>query len=271
MACMKVVAAGECCLDYYEGEPEPRLGGITFNFALHAAQAFPGAEIHLLSAVGEDARASFVTTLEAAGIQHDLTPVATTPSIGIRLDDNGERTFHSYDAGGLLDWEVSESQRQTIKDSDLVVLTRYHEIASLFHRLVRMPTRGRRVVDFADISGTPAANVDVVVAERGLADVCIFGLSPQEDSLRDRLSALALDYAGLLVITLAAEGAVAIKHGRTYHQPAFPVPEVVDTTGAGDCFAAHFLSRWCASDAIDDALAAGCLAASRIIQRRGAS
>ncbi len=67
---MKVVAAGECCLDYYEGESESRLGGITFNFALHAAQAFPGAEIHLLSAVGEDARAAFV----ASSFQNGLSP-----------------------------------------------------------------------------------------------------------------------------------------------------------------------------------------------------
>ena len=72
-------------------------------------------------------------------------------------------------------------------------------------------------------------------------------------------------------MTLADEGAVAIKQGKTYQQPAFPVPEVVDTTGAGDCFAAHFLSRWCASNDIGDALAAGWQAASRIIQRRGAS
>jgi sugar/nucleoside kinase (ribokinase family) len=268
---MRVVAAGECCLDYYEGESEPRLGGITFNFALHAAKAFSGAEIHLLSAVGEDARASFVTRLDDAGIHHDLKPVARTPSIGIRLDDHGERSFHSYDVGGLLDWQASESQRQTIEQADLVVLTRYHEIAALFHRLVRLPTRGKRVVDFADLSGTPASDINTIVADRDLADVCIFGISPYEAPLREHLHELARDHAGLFIMTLADQGAVAIKQGKIYQQPAFPVPEVVDTTGAGDCFAAHFLSRWFASDSIDDALAAGCLAASRIIQRRGAS
>ena len=157
---MKVVAAGECCLDYYDGESEPRLGGITFNFALHAAQAFPNAEIHLLSAVGEDARTAFTTGLEAAGIQHDLTPVAKTPSIGIRLDDNGERSFHSYDVGGLLDWEASESQRQTIEQADLVVLTRYQEIAPLCQRLVRLPTQGKCVVDFADLSGASVVDIN---------------------------------------------------------------------------------------------------------------
>jgi sugar/nucleoside kinase (ribokinase family) len=268
---MKVVAAGECCLDYYDGESEPRLGGITFNFALHAAKAFPDAEIHLLSAVGEDARTAFTTGLEAAGIQHDLTPVAKTPSIGIRLDDNGERSFHSYDVGGLLDWKASESQRQTIEQADLVVLTRYHEIAPLFQRLVRLPTQGKRVVDFADLSGASASDINTIAEDRDLADVCIFGIAPHEDALREHLHTLAHDHAGLFIMTLADEGAVAIKQGNIYQQPAFPVAEVVDTTGAGDCFAAHFLSQWCASDSIDDALVAGCLAASQIIQRRGAS
>ncbi len=268
---MKIVAAGECCFDHYDGEAEPRLGGITFNFALHAAAAFPDAEVHLLSAVADKDRAAFDSRLDASGIKHDLAPAARTPFIGIRLDDSGERFFHSYDPGGLLDWEVSESQRQTIEEADLVVLTRYHEIASVFERLVRVPTRGRRVVDFADISGTPVSHVDQVTADKDLADVCIFGVAPHEDSLRDHLQALAKDHAGMFVITLAEEGAMAIKDGKTYQQPAVVVPEVVDTTGAGDCFAAHFLSTWCTSDDIDAALANGCLAASQIIQRRGAS
>lgn len=268
---MKVVAAGECCLDYYQGERDPKLGGITFNFALHAAQAFPAAEIHLLSAVGDDARAAYVASLETAGVHHDLSPATRTPSIGIRLDSSGERTFHDYDPGGLLNWQVSDSQRQLIEASDLVVLTRYHEIAPLFQRLVRIPTGGKRVVDFADISGTHLADVDTMIADRDLADVCIFGIAPHEVSLREHLEALAHEHPGMFVITLGEQGAVAINQGKRYEQPAFPVAKVVDTTGAGDCFAAYFLSQWCASDDVEDALAAGCRAASRVIQHRGAS
>jgi sugar/nucleoside kinase (ribokinase family) len=268
---MKIVAAGECCLDHYDGEEKPRLGGITFNFALHAAAAFPDAEVHLLSVVADKDRAAFDSKLDEFRIKHDLAPAVRTPFIGIRLDDSGERFFHSYDPGGLLDWEVSESQRQIIEEADLVVLTRYHEISPVFERLVRVPTRGRRVVDFADISGTPVSHIDQVTADRDFADVCIFGVAPHEDSLRDYLQTLAKDYAGMFLITLAEQGAMAIKDGNTYQQPAVVVPEVVDTTGAGDCFAAHFLSTWCTSDDINAALFDGCLAASRIIQRRGAS
>ena len=82
---------------------------LPFNFALHAAQAFPDAEIHLLSAVGEDVGPVFAARLDAAGIRHDLVRVVNTPSLGVRLDDKGERSFYDYDPGGLLDWEISES------------------------------------------------------------------------------------------------------------------------------------------------------------------
>jgi sugar/nucleoside kinase (ribokinase family) len=244
---------------------------LPFNFALHAAQAFLDAEIHLLSAVGEDVGPVFAARLDAVGIRHDLVRVVNTPSLGVRLDDKGERSFYDYDPGGLLDWEISESQRQTIETADLVVLTRFHGIAPLLQRLVRVPARGPRVVDFADISGTPMVDVDRVLADRDLADVCIFGISRREYALRDRLHTLSGDHGGPFVITLADEGAVAHWHGETYQHSAFRVAEVVDTSGAGDCFAAHFLSQWCVPKRLDEALGAGCLAASRIIGRRGAS
>ena len=268
---LKIAAVGECCLDLYAGERTPRLGGITYNFALHAARAFRDAEIHLISSVGDDSRDAFAIELQKSGVHHDLARADRTPSIGIQLDEGGERTFHDYDPGGLLDWEPTGSQLATIETADLVVLTRYRETSALFHRLVRLPTRGRRVVDFADISGTPSTDLDTVVADRDLADVCIFGLAPDETTTRSWLTALAKEHPGLFVITLGSAGALAIDGADSHRQPAFQVAEVVDTTGAGDCFAAHFLSHWCSTGSVPDALRDGCRAASEIIQRRGAS
>jgi ribokinase len=39
-----------------------------------------------------------------------------------------------------------------------------------------------------------------------------------------------------LIVTLGPEGSVAFDNGETHRQPAFPVENVVDTTGAGDVF-----------------------------------
>ena len=271
MSYKNIVAAGECCLDLYDGESVARAGGITFNFAMNAARAFPGKNIHLISALGPKDKPLFAKKLESRGVDYELTIVTETPSIGIHLDKKGEREFHSYDPGGLLDWYPSESQCRIIKEADLLILTRYEAINSLFKRLIKVPTKATRIVDFADISGKGLSEVKVMLADHDLADVCIFGLSPDEVDLRFYLQQLANDHNGLFIITLAHKGAIALLKGKTWYQPAFPVANVVDTTGAGDCFAAYFLSRWCSTGSIAEALEAGCFAASEIIQKRGAN
>ena len=273
---MKIVCAGECCLDRYENQTEPQLGGITFNFAIHARRAFgPDTDVHLLSTVGEDAYERFAGRLDDVGIHHDITLGVRTPSIGIRLDAGGDRSFYNFDPGGLREWRPSPSQKATIADADLVVLTRYQEIAPLFRALLRLPTRGKRVVDFADISSgssiTGDINLTETMADHHHADVCIFGIPADADTLNAHLTDLANVHHGLFVITQGEGGAFAIEDGKTYTQAAVPVPEVIDTTGAGDCFAAHFLSEWSNSSNIQRALKRGCIAASKVIQQIGAN
>lgn len=44
----------------------------------------------------------------------------------------------------------------------------------------------------------------------------------------------------LVIITMGTRGAMAFVDGETYHQPAFEVEPVVDTTGAGDVYHGAF-------------------------------
>ena len=70
-----------------------------------------------------------------------------------------------------------------------------------------------------------------------------------------------------LVITQGAEGAVWTDGIETVSERAIPLDDVIDTTGAGDAFAAGFLSAW--PGAPQAALAAGARLAARAVTQRG--
>ena len=82
--------------------------------------------------------------------------------------------------------------------------------------------------------------------------------------------AALLSTYGEVVVKTGASGALWFgPGGTTVHAPAVDV-EVVDTTGAGDTFAAGFLPTWRAGGAPAAALAAGCAAAALVVGRAGA-
>jgi sugar/nucleoside kinase (ribokinase family) len=73
-----------------------------------------------------------------------------------------------------------------------------------------------------------------------------------------------------LVITKGPEGAIAIENGERIAIPAAPVSYVVDTTGAGDLFAAGFLTARCKGASLERCLWTGAIAAGEVIQHYGA-
>ena len=73
-----------------------------------------------------------------------------------------------------------------------------------------------------------------------------------------------------LVVTRGEKGAICIKSGERFEVAAAPVDAVVDTTGAGDLFAAGFLAGHGAGKAPVDCLSMGAIAAAEIISHYGA-
>ena len=73
-----------------------------------------------------------------------------------------------------------------------------------------------------------------------------------------------------LVITKGPEGAIGVEGGKTIAIPAAPVDQVVDTTGAGDLFAAGFLTARCKGANLERCLWTGAIAAGEVIKHYGA-
>ena len=73
-----------------------------------------------------------------------------------------------------------------------------------------------------------------------------------------------------LVVTRSEHGAVAVSRGQRADVAAEPVEKVVDTTGAGDLFAAGFLFGHVRGRPLADCLRLGAIAAAEIISHYGA-
>lgn len=73
----------------------------------------------------------------------------------------------------------------------------------------------------------------------------------------------------VLVATRSEKGAVAIAHGERAEVAAVPVTKVIDTTGAGDQFAAGFLSGYARGEPLTRCLKRGAIAASEVISHYG--
>jgi sugar/nucleoside kinase (ribokinase family) len=73
-----------------------------------------------------------------------------------------------------------------------------------------------------------------------------------------------------LVVTRSEQGAVALERGERAQVPAEPVERVLDTTGAGDLFAAGFLLGHVRGKPLAERLRLGAICAAEIISHYGA-
>ncbi|MFS2112168.1 adenosine kinase [Sphingomonas sp. Sphisp140] len=74
----------------------------------------------------------------------------------------------------------------------------------------------------------------------------------------------------VLVVTRSENGAMALVGDERVEVPAEPIARLVDTTGAGDSFAAGFLHGQAQGRSVKDSLRLGALCAAEIIQHYGA-
>lgn len=268
---MNVVLAGDCGVDRYLTLGLDRPGGITLNVAAHARRLFaPRDRITVVTAVGSDAEAGLVrAALDEIGIDRLVRglPGATSLQL-IDLEPSGEKIFVSYHQGVLGEYRVGDEERARIVEADLLVAAHYRQIEGFFSSVMATPSRGLRAIDFADIAEDPVTtNVEKFI---DCLDVAFFGLTERDDELIGKLEEIARHHRKLFVVTLGPGGSLALTENRRLRAEAVPVERVVDTTGAGDTFAAAFLAEYCVSGDVGKSLDRGAREAAVTIQKVGA-
>ncbi len=231
---------------------------------------------HLGEVFGHDLRAS--------GVNYETKPANTpdrqpTARCMIFVTPDGERTMNTY-LGTSVQFGVGELDEQTIKDAAITYLEGYlfdpSEAKEAFVEAARIAgTAGRKValslsdafcVDRhrAAFRTLIASGVDILFANEEEL------LSLYETQDFDEACKLVRAECDLVAVTRGAMGSVIITPDERIIVPAEPVSEVVDTTGAGDLYAAGFLYGYAQNHDLTRCGRLAALAAAEIISHMGA-
>ena len=237
---------------------------------LNVAPAFIGK-------IGEDAYGRFFS--ENAS-KHGISPRLLSDELptGVAstfITPDGQRTFGTY-LGAAARLTADELREEWFEGYDFFYIEGYLvQNHALIDRAVALAhAAGLKVcLDLASYNIVEAdraffaellAKTDIVFAndEEALA---FTGKSPRE--ALDELAALC----ETAVVKTGADGAWVSSRGETVKVAAEPVDEVVDTTGAGDYFAAGFLYGMADERSLTECARLGALLAGKVIQTVGTS
>ncbi len=257
-------------------------GGSAANTA--AGVASLGGRAAFVGKVADDEMGRiFAHDLRATGVAYTTPPAARADGLGtarslILVTPDAERTMNTFlgVAGDLAAGDVDEalvaSAAVTYLEGYLVgvpsaegALRRAADVAHRTGRLVALTLSDPLLVaSQRDAFLAALGDVDVLLANEAEARALT-----GEDDLDAAIGALSRS-CPVVAVTRSEHGAVVTDGKETAAVPAMPVHQVVDTTGAGDLFAAGFLRGLTAGLPLPDCARLGCLAAAEVISHVGA-
>jgi sugar/nucleoside kinase (ribokinase family) len=224
----------------------------------------------------------FSHDIRAIGVDFPTSPAAEGPATArcmIFVTPDGERSMNTY-LGACTQLGPDDVDQATVEAAAVTYLEGYlwdppaakkafrkaSEIAHGAGRSVALTLSDSFCVDryraeFLDLMRSGV--VDIVFANE--AELKSLYATADFDSA---VGAIRNDVR-LAVVTRSEQGAMAIAHAETVTAPAYPVAKVVDTTGAGDLFAAGFLHGLTTGRSNMHALRLGALAAAEVISHVG--
>lgn len=246
-------------------------GGTSSNVACAAARL--GLAVAAWGRVGDDADGKFlIEEFEAFGVSTHylrIVPDHACSTAMIMIEPSGEKALvYAPMPGSPLD---PAPLAGALARSRTVYATPYDvtELAVL-RRLAR--DAGTEVaLDMEDAASPDYRRLEALLPHGDLLffNEAVFkaasGMAPTLENMRQ----LLLRGPHTVVVTLGAAGARAVAANEAAEQAAFPA-ELVDATGAGDCFAGAFLAARLQDRSLAETLRAACAAASLSVTAVGA-
>jgi len=249
-----------------------------------AGVAAMGGRVAFIGQVAEDQLGMiFEHDMRALGVDFDTPPLVDGPPTGrclILVTPDGQRTMNTC-PGASHELNVRALDRDLIASASILFLEGYlfgpeSPRAAMMEAIKVAHAANRRVAftlsESVCIAGRKesfgqmidSGGVDLLFCNEDEA-LQLTGRADVESSLEELKSKVPT-----LVVTRGPNGAIAIENGKRISIPAAPVNDVVDTTGAGDLFAAGFLAARCKGASLERCLWTGAIAAAEVIQHYGA-
>jgi sugar/nucleoside kinase (ribokinase family) len=257
-------------------------GGSAGNTA--AGLAALGGRAGFIGQVAPDQLGEFYRhDLTAAGVEF-MTPAADvgqpTARSMILVTSDGHRTMNTF-LGAAQHLPKSALDEQQIRDSAILYLEGYlwdpETPRYAMVRAIEVARSAGRKVAFT-LSDTFCVDrhrdgfnqlldqrrIDILFANQAEVEA-LAGVAHLESA-----AAAIAPKVETLIVTRSEEGALAIRNGERADAPAEPITKLVDTTGAGDLFAAGFLFGTARGKTLEQSLRLGAICAAEVIQHFGA-
>ncbi len=245
-------------------------GGSAANFATQMARL--GVKTGLISCVGNDSYGQgILKSLAKIGVDTGNILVLENQSTGIftNIEDNSGNSMVTVHPG------ANKFIEKHILDESLLIK------AMTIHMTSGFPMMAKQAAEIATVNGIifsydPGRNAQNVDFEKILPHTDLlfvneselekyFGIRAKEKDLRE----FAKGFPGIIIVKRGDKGSIATDGFEYCVSQAFPV-DVMDTLGAGDAFAAGFVTAWTRSERIEQALHMANAVAALTIQERGA-
>jgi sugar/nucleoside kinase (ribokinase family) len=277
---MRLVDAATITVLYNEMGPAIEVSGGSAANTMVGLASLGGRAAFIGKVADDEFGRIFRHDIRAAGVRFDTPPVGgrdpTSRSL-ILVTPDGERTMSTY-LGISTDLDDGEVDPELIAAAGIVYLEGYlfdrPEAKAAFRQAAALAAKAGRQVALTLSDGFCVARhraefldlirhgVDILVANE--SEVTALYEAPWEDAARR-----AAEDVRLAVLTRSAKGSVLIAEGWRVAISAEPV-KVVDTTGAGDLYAAGVLFGLATGLPLETAGRLGSLAAAEVISHLGA-
>ena len=224
----------------------------------------------------------FMHDMQSLGVDVRLEAAkdgAPTARCHILITPDGQRTMQTY-LGACLELNESDVTEQSVGNPEIILLEGY--VWDTPHGQTAL-NAAFRIADGSDTGiALSLSDADCVARHRlafldAITNQIKLVIGDDSEVMRlfevdtvEKAASRAAEFDCVFAMTRSEQGSIIVNGAETVVQEAYPVEEVVDTTGAGDAYAAAFLFGWVSGKSLQESADLGSFAGAAVIQQIGA-